>query len=88
MISGVSSPVLALVFPFAVSMTASANVIYDFSGGLDIHRQGHPIVQQALTPNQNLAGPPVDVLELQRDHLPSTQAETGEQKKDRVVPAA
>jgi hypothetical protein len=43
-----------------------------------IHRQGHSIVQRTLTSNQDLAGPPVDVIQLESNDFSRTQAEAGE----------
>jgi hypothetical protein len=54
----------------------------------DIHRQGHPVVQQTLTANEDLAGPPVEVIELESNDFPSTETEAGEQEKDGVIAAA
>ena len=54
----------------------------------DIHRQGHAVVQQTLTKNEDLASPPVDIIELESNDFPSTETEAGEQEKDRVIAAA
>jgi hypothetical protein len=54
----------------------------------DIYRQGHPVVQQTLAANEDLAGPPVEVVESESNDLASTEAEAGEQKENRIVPAA
>jgi hypothetical protein len=45
-------------------------------------------MQQPLTSNQDLAGPPVYIIELERNYLASAETETGEQKKNRVIAAA
>ena len=45
-------------------------------------------MQQPLTSNEDLAGPPVDIVELESNDLSSTESEAGEQKKDRIVAAA
>ena len=45
-------------------------------------------MQQPLTSNQDLAGPPVNVIELKSNNFPSAETETGEQEKNRVVPSA
>jgi hypothetical protein len=54
----------------------------------DIDRQGHPIVQQPLTSNEQLAGSPVNVIELEGHNLSGTEAEAGQQEKDGVIAAA
>jgi hypothetical protein len=46
----------------------------------DIHRHGHPIVQQPLTSNEQLPGPPVNVIALEGHHLSGTQAEARQQE--------
>jgi hypothetical protein len=45
-------------------------------------------MQQPLTSNQDLAGPPVNIIQLKRNNFPSAETETGEQEKNRVVAAA
>jgi len=45
-------------------------------------------MQQSVASNQDLAGPPIDVIKLKSNNFPSTETETGEQKKNRVVAAA
>ena len=45
-------------------------------------------MQQPLTSNQDLAGPPVNVIELKSNNFPSTETETSEQEKNREVAAA
>jgi hypothetical protein len=40
----------------------------------EIHRQRHPVVQQPLTANEDLAGPPVDVRKLESNDFPTTEA--------------
>lgn len=42
-------------------------------------------MKQPLTSDVNLAGPPIDVIELERYHLTSAKTEAGKQKKDGVV---
>jgi hypothetical protein len=54
----------------------------------DIHGQGHPVMQQALTANKNFPGAPINVIEFEGNNLPGAKAETGEEKKNRVVAAA
>jgi hypothetical protein len=53
-----------------------------------IVRQRHPVVTQPFAANQDFASSPVNVFKLQGNHLASTKAEAGEQKKDGVVTAA
>jgi hypothetical protein len=43
-----------------------------------IRRQRHPVVKQPLASNENFAGSPVDVLELESDHLTGAKTKTGE----------
>ena len=45
-------------------------------------------MKQPLTSNEDLAGPPVNVIELESNDLTSAKTETGEQEKNRVVAAA
>jgi hypothetical protein len=45
-------------------------------------------MQQPLTSNQDLAGPPVNVIELESNNFPSAETEPGEQEKNRVIAAA
>ena len=45
-------------------------------------------MQQPLTSNQDLAGPPVNVFESKSNNFPSAETEAGEQEKNRVVAAA
>ena len=54
----------------------------------DIHGQWHPVVQQALAANQDLAGPPIDIIKLEGNDFASAEAEAGEQEKDGVVAAS
>ena len=54
----------------------------------DIHGQGHPVIQQALAANKNLPGTPINIVELYGNNLPGAKAETGEEKKKRVVATA
>ena len=54
----------------------------------DIHGQGHPVMQQALAANKNLAGTPIKVVEFEGNNFPGAKAETGEEKKNRVVATA
>ena len=50
-----------------------------------IHRQGHPIMHQALAANEDFPGAPINIVELQCNDLPSTETETGEEKKNCMV---
>jgi hypothetical protein len=43
-----------------------------------IRRKGHPVVKQSLASNEDFAGSPVDVLELETDHFPGAKTKTGE----------
>jgi hypothetical protein len=43
-----------------------------------VGRQRHAVVKQSLAANENLAGSPVDVLELESDHLPGAKTKAGE----------
>ena len=45
-------------------------------------------MKQSLASNEDFAGSPVDVLELESDHFPGAKTKTGKQKKDGVVAAA
>jgi hypothetical protein len=45
-------------------------------------------VQQPLTSNEQLAGSPVNVIELEGHNLSGTEAEAGQQEKDGVIAAA
>jgi hypothetical protein len=45
-------------------------------------------VTQPLASNEDFAGSPVDVVELESDHFPGAKTKTGEQKKDGIVAAA
>jgi hypothetical protein len=53
-----------------------------------IPRQGHAVVKQPLASNADLAGPPVDIIKLESNHLIGAETEMGQQKKDGVVAAA
>ena len=48
-------------------------------------RQGHSVVPLALAPDQDRAGAPVEVIELDRDHLRCAQAEACHNHQHRVV---
>jgi hypothetical protein len=50
--------------------------------------EGHPVVKQPLASNEDFAGSPVDVLELESDYFPGAKTKTGKQKKDGIVAAA
>src|SRR5690349_16828562 len=54
----------------------------------DVDRQGHAVVYQTLAADQDLAGPPIDVMQLQSNDFPGAETEPGKQKKNRVVAAA
>ena len=54
----------------------------------DIDRQGHPIMQEPLTSNEQLLISPVNVFESEGHYLSGTQAEAGQQEKDGVIAAA
>src|SRR5512138_3201805 len=69
--------------PTLTSRTVCAQVRCDRLA--NIRRQRHSIMKQSLTSDVNLAGPPVDVFELERYYLTSAKTETGKQKKDCVV---
>jgi hypothetical protein len=43
-----------------------------------IRREGQPVVKQSLASNENFAGSPIDVLELQADHFPGAKAKTSQ----------
>jgi hypothetical protein len=45
-------------------------------------------MKQSLASNDDFAGSPVDVIELESHHFTGAEAETGKQKKDGVVAAA
>ena len=45
-------------------------------------------MQQPLTSNEQLAGSPVNVIELEGHNLSGTEAEAGQQEKDGVIAAA
>jgi predicted ester cyclase len=51
-------------------------------------RQREPLGPAALAGDRDLAGPPVDVAELQPGGLGASQAQPGQQRQDRVVPQA
>jgi hypothetical protein len=53
-----------------------------------IYRKGHPIVHKSLAANENFAGSPVDVFELESDHFPGAKTKTGEEEKDGIVASA
>ena len=45
-------------------------------------------MKQPFAPNEDFAGSPFDILELESDHLTSTETETGKQEKNGIVAAA
>jgi hypothetical protein len=45
-------------------------------------------VKQPLASNEDFAGSPVDIVELESDYFPGAKAKTGKQKKDGIVAAA
>jgi hypothetical protein len=51
-------------------------------------RQWEPLDTAALTADRNLAGPPVNVVQLQAGGLGAAQPEPGQQRQDRVIAAA
>jgi hypothetical protein len=54
----------------------------------NIGEQGQAVQQTALTANDNLSSPPVEVIELEADDLSRPKAKSGEEKQDRVVASA
>jgi hypothetical protein len=50
-------------------------------GFADLLKQRHPIYPVALSPNRQLSGPPINVLQLEVDHLPGTQSKPGQQNQ-------
>ena len=65
------------------STTTILDVIDDGLAGL--FGQRHAVVPLALAPDQDRAGPPVDIIELDRDHLRRAQAEASQNHQHRVV---
>jgi len=53
-----------------------------------IRRKGHPVVNQPLAANEELASSPVDVLEPESYHLTGAETKTGQQKQDGIVASA
>jgi len=53
-----------------------------------IRWQGHPVVNQPLTANEEFASSPVDILEPESYHLTSAETKTGQQKQDGIVASA
>ena len=45
-------------------------------------------MKQPFAPNEDFAGSPFDILELESNHLTSTETETGKQEKIGIVAAA
>ena len=54
----------------------------------DVCEQRKTIEVPALSAHDDLRRPPVDVVDLESDHLPGTQAEACEEKQDCVVTAS
>ncbi len=54
----------------------------------DIGRQREPFLPATLAADDDLTGPPVQVRELQSCDLARPQAQSGQQRQDREVPAA
>jgi len=54
----------------------------------DIGGQGQPLVPVGLAADQDLAGPPVHVADLQHGHLARAQSQPGQQDQDRIVTPA
>jgi len=70
-------------------LTARAISTQVGSQGLaDIQRHRHPIVKQPLASNEDFAGSPVNVLELESNYFSGAKTKTGKQKKDGIVAAA
>ncbi len=68
------------------STPAVPNVVDDSLAG--VFGQRHAIVPLAFAPDQDRAGSPVNVVELDRDDLRCPQAEAGEKQKHRIVAPA
>ena len=56
-------------------------------GLADIGRERERVVRAALPPHLQHAGPPVDIIEFQGDHLAGPQSQAGQQENDGVITA-
>ena len=56
-------------------------------GFADVGRQRQAVVMASLAPHLQLAGPPIDVIEFQGDHLARPQPQAGQQENDGAITA-
>ena len=56
-------------------------------GFADVGRQRQAVVLASLAPHLQLAGPPIDVIEFQGDHLARPQPQAGQQEDDGAITA-
>ena len=54
----------------------------------DVNRQRHPVLPVTFAVYQQLARPPIDVVELDRGDLPGAQPQPPEQQQDHQIPAS
>jgi hypothetical protein len=54
----------------------------------DVGEQRYGFYQAAFAMDDNLSGPPVDIVELKKDDFPGSQSESGEQQQDRAIATA